>query len=401
MKCRIPLDISLLKKVAGIQLKLDNSFTQMEIKVDSRTFKLCKYADEATNKWYYVFIQCESGAPPESLSSDGHTMTNADCISVLYFGYLNNDLKNRGFVVNKDRPAKTMFDKNLMFSSKNRIFFVIQDEKIAGSIPQRRYATTEIEYQAFKAATKKARADMGQTMQIAGAAASFVVASGTMGVGAVGVSAITSGLRHYAGDIGDMVYGTTEGGVSLGYIGGFPGTAEIADLNSESDDEEIAQTTAADAAEAAELAEYVTKKSVVGGRYLVWYCNLKPGDETWKYVRQEFQQDLNGLYAIRVIPNSASTVPYYLGGRKWRLEMKVRNVPVKCNNEHCQAYQDYVYWKFTDKFPESYSKCTFKDGRYGCNTTNQIYNFSIEYGGEDYPAEQAEMVKVSCWYCSA
>ena len=78
--------------------------------------------------------------------------------------------------------------------------------------------------------------------------------------------------------------GRTEGGVSLGYIGGFPGTAEIADLNSESDDEEIAQTTAADAAEAAELAEYVTKKSVVGGRYLVWYCNLKPGDETWKYV---------------------------------------------------------------------------------------------------------------------
>ena len=47
---------------------------------------------------------------------------------------------------------------------------------------------------------------MGQTMQIAGAAASFVVSTGTMGVGAVGVGAITSGLRHYAGDIGDMVY---------------------------------------------------------------------------------------------------------------------------------------------------------------------------------------------------
>ena len=138
-------------------------------------------------------------------------------------------------------------------------------------------------------------------------------------------------------------------------------------------------------------------KSKKGGKFVRWNCEgyIKPDDNNWTKVPEKYQEGLNGLVAVRVIRNESglgSTVPMWLGGRSWKIEIKVKNVPkVCCGN--CREDWENVCWRFTDSEPDRYSLTT----SYGKPGETEIH--TVCYGGSGYSAAEAALTRISCWYC--
>jgi len=144
--------------------------------------------------------------------------------------------------------------------------------------------------------------------------------------------------------------------------------------------------------------EFQWKVGIRKIEHLQWNCNLTVS-EKWQEVPSQYQDCLHGLVKARLVCNTGrllstgnwgGSVPFWLGGRKFRCELMYKNTP-----EKCPRCKEDTKWKIVDSDkPDSYPKAP---GYYNSSKLNEV---ALHYGHDGKSEQGATVQLIACWYCS-